>query len=487
VATVSKRTTQENRLASPHFLDSILENLVDCVLLIEPDGRIRKINKATLDLLGYAQEELLERNFSEILGDENLFDLITGLIEGGSLREFELTFVTKFGRNIPMSCSASALTSEKGRMQAIVCIAKDITERKEAEQALRESEERFRSLFENIPIGVYRITPDGNFLNANPALLKMIGCPENSELNTIDFEKIASDGGYSRNEFKALIEKNGEIHGLECVWRTKDGTFLYIRENAKIVRDEKGTPLYFEGTIEDISERKKLEQIKNDFISIVSHELRVPLTAIHGSLGWISEHAVELPEKIKRMIEIANRSSDRMVRLINDMLDIDKIESGKMAFYIRPLDLVPLLELSIEGNQPYAEQFKVKICLVEHAPRVKVLGDTDRVVQVMTNLLSNAAKFSPVNAIVRVAVSIRDGFARVSITDQGAGIPGQYQSRIFQKFVQVPGKEGRQKGTGLGLSISKAMVEKMNGRIGFESNSPVGTTFYFDLPLYNEV
>ena len=478
--------TRQKRLTTPHFLDSILENLVDCVLLVEPDGRIKKINIATLNLLGYSQTELLSKNFSEILGSEDLFELLIGLIEGGSLREFELTFVTKFGRVIPMSCSGSAIKDKNDEMQAIVCIAKDITERKQADQALRESEERFRTLFENIPIGVYRITPDGYFLNANPALLKMIGYDSVSQVNDIGFDKVALEGGYSRKEFRAQIEKEGEVHGLECVWRTKTGNFLYIRENSKIIRDEKGDPLYYEGTIENITERKKLEQIKNDFISIVSHELRVPLTAIHGSLGWISEHASELPERIQKMIQIANRSSDRMVRLINDMLDIDKIESGKMAFYIRPLDIVTLVEHTLEANQPYAEQFGVRLVMADNPPDLQVKGDTDRVIQVLTNLLSNASKFSPANESVIVSISKEMEFVRISVTDKGPGIPEKYRTRLFQKFVQVPGADGRQKGTGLGLSISKALVEKMGGRIGFLSGVAEGATFYFDLPEHLE-
>jgi signal transduction histidine kinase len=183
------------------------------------------------------------------------------------------------------------------------------------------------------------------------------------------------------------------------------------------------------------------------------------------------------------MIQIANRSSDRMVRLINDMLDIDKIESGKMAFYLRPLEIIPLIEHTIEANQPYAVQFNVTLVLGETVPG-KVIGDTDRVVQVLTNLLSNAAKYSPANKSVRVSVSKMEGFVRVSVSDHGSGIPEHFRSRIFHKFVQVPSVDGRQKGTGLGLSISKAMVERMGGRIGFDSEPGTGSTFYFDLPEY---
>jgi PAS domain S-box-containing protein len=478
--------TRKKRLPTAAFLNSILENLVDCLLLIDADSRIRKVNKATIDLLGYSESELVNKSFGELLIDSEQFDLVLGLMEGGSLKEFELTFITKFRRRIPMSCSVSAVYNSRGEMDSVVCIAKDITERIQADLALRESEERFRSLFENIPIGVYRIAPDGKILNANSTLLRMIGYEGATELISLDFDKIAMESGYSREEFRAQIDKDGEVRGLEGVWRTKDGTFLYIRENSKVVRDAKGTPIYYEGTVEDITERKRIEQVKNEFISIVSHELRVPLTAIHGSLGWISENSDALPERIRKMVVIAARSSDRMVRMINDMLDIDKIESGKMLFYVRPFEVMPLIEHTLEANQPYAEQFHVKLVVEKPLPGAKAKGDIDRFVQVLTNLLSNASKYSPPEETVRVAVSREDGFIRVSVCDSGAGIPEKYRSRMFQKFVQIPGTGGRQKGTGLGLSISKAMVEKMGGRIGFFPEQAKGTTFYFDLPEYQE-
>ncbi len=472
---------QSKRSSAEIYLDSILENLVDCLLILDPAGNIERINKAAVELLGYSQEELQGKRFAEILKDEELADMLLGLIEGGSLHEFELTYVSKFARKIPVSCSGTTLFDVQGSLRGIVCVAKDITERKQAEHALQESEERYRTLFENIPIGMYRATPDGQILNANPALLKMIGY-RIQDLASLNFEKLALEGGYSREEFRTRIDRDGEVRGLECVWHTKDGTFLYIRENAKVVRDSSGAPLYYEGTVEDITERKKIEQMKNEFISIVSHELRVPLTAIHGSLGWMSENTDQLPERIRKMIVIASRSSDRMVRLINDMLDIDKIESGKMAFYIRPIEVMTTVEHTLEANQPYAEQFSVTLQCVETLPGVKIKADTDRFVQILTNLVSNASKYSPKSEFVNVSVSRKDEFIRISVSDRGPGIPEKYRNRIFQKFVQVPGADARQKGTGLGLSISKAMVERMGGRIGFDSEPGNGATFYFDLP-----
>jgi signal transduction histidine kinase len=175
------------------------------------------------------------------------------------------------------------------------------------------------------------------------------------------------------------------------------------------------------------------------------------------------------------------------VRLINDMLDIDKIESGKVIFNFRPTDIVPLLQLTLEANQTYAEQFGVRFRFEDEIGQATVNVDSDRFMQVVTNLLSNAVKFSPAESEVKLNVSRIGSNVRIKVTDQGRGIPEKYRGRIFQKFVQLGAIEDRQKGgTGLGLSISKAIVEKLGGTIGFESEENRGTTFYFDLPEWKD-
>jgi signal transduction histidine kinase len=288
---------------------------------------------------------------------------------------------------------------------------------------------------------------------------------------------------YNRAEFKRRLEEEGEIRSLEAPWRKKDGTVIYIHEHAKVLRDKDGKPLYYEGSVEDISDRKRIEQAKSELISLVSHELRVPLTSIVGSLEWMSTTMAEqLPPTARKMVDIAYKSSERMVRLINELLDMDRIESGKIHFLMQPMDLTSLVVQAIESTQPFAQQYGVQI-LMEQVPPIKVVADSDRLMQVLTNLLSNATKFSPLNGTVQVAMSRNNGDVRVSISDRGRGIPQEFQDRIFQKFAQAAGLESRQKGgAGLGLSISKAIMEKMGGQIGFQSQLNAGTTFYFDLP-----
>ena len=238
----------------------------------------------------------------------------------------------------------------------------------------------------------------------------------------------------------------------------------------------------FTAIVRDITERKNLERMKNEFISTVSHELRTPLTSIRGSLGLIAGGAVgAMPEQAKELIDIACNNSDRLVRLINDILDVEKIESGKMTFRTEPVDLVALINEAMSANSAYAAQHSVTFALVEQVPDARVDADPDRLTQVITNLLSNATKFSPPDRRVDVAIRRLKTAIRVQVTDYGPGIPEEFQTRIFQKFAQADASDTRLKGgTGLGLSISKAIIERLGGTIGFTTGAD-GTTFYFDL------
>lgn len=234
----------------------------------------------------------------------------------------------------------------------------------------------------------------------------------------------------------------------------------------------------------EAAERKRLEQIKNEFVSTVSHELRTPLTSIRGSLGLLAGGVLgKFDPAAKNLIDVALRSSERLIRLINDILDIDKLEAGKLEFDIRQVDLVVMVEHALQATGDFARQYGVRFTLVEAPAAVSVMADSDRLTQVLTNLLSNAAKFSPKDASVDVSVRDLGGRIRVSVRDRGPGMPEEFQRKIFQRFAQADTSDTRQKGgTGLGLSISKAIVERLGGRIGFDTKLGEGTTFYFDLP-----
>jgi PAS domain S-box-containing protein len=245
---------------------------------------------------------------------------------------------------------------------------------------------------------------------------------------------------------------------------------------------------FFSAFLHDISDRKKVERIKNEFISTVSHELRTPLTSIRGSLGLLAGGAAgTIPAPAKSLLDIANANCDRLVRLINDMLDIEKIESGNMHFEPVTQAVLPLVEHAIAATQGYAANFKVPLQLQADAADVQVAVDRDRMIQVLVNLLSNAVKFSPPGAAVLVKVSSLSDRVRLSVLDRGNGIPADFRERIFQKFAQADATDARQKGgTGLGLNICKSIVEQHGGHIDFYSEAGKGTEFYVDLPMVTQ-
>lgn len=373
----------------------------------------------------------------------------------------------------------------KTRLTVAERMALNLRERRRAEESLKCNEERFRSVVENANDAIITTNNRGEIISWNFSAEHIFGYSADETLGKPITLIIP---GYFRKHHQEglnqvvstgetnIIGKTVEFSGLR-----KDGR--EFPAELSIATWNAGQEIFFTGIIRDISERKKAEQMKNEFISTVSHELKTPLTSIRGSLGLITGGmAGEIPEQAKKLIDIAYKNCERLIPLINDIMDIEKIETGKMEYKIMPLQLMPLVEQACEANQSYAEQFGVKLKLEHTLPDVMVNADSDRLMQVITNLLSNAAKFSPPDDTVTISV-LRIGISiRVAITDHGPGIPKEFRSRIFQKFARADSKDTRQKGgTGLGLSISKAIIDRLGGYIGYLETDE-GTTFYFDLP-----
>jgi signal transduction histidine kinase len=239
--------------------------------------------------------------------------------------------------------------------------------------------------------------------------------------------------------------------------------------------------------IHDIRERQRLQRLQREFTATVSHELRTPLTAIAGSLGLINGGALgPVPEAMRGMLEIAQANSQRLKDLINDLLDMDKLLAGKMHVDLRAKPLWPLLEQAIAYNQPYAEQHQVVLQLTGQPVDCLVNVDEKRLAQVLANLLSNAAKFSPAGGLVQLSLRQQTNQVRVSVSDQGPGISADFKPLLFSKFSQADASDTRQKGgTGLGLVISKELVERMGGKIGFDSVEGHGCTFWFEIPIHS--
>ena len=364
----------------------------------------------------------------------------------------------------------------------------DVTEQHNAEIALLESEARLRGLFEFSPVGIaLNDYATGAFLDVNDALL--------------------APGGYSREEFLKMSYRDitppeyAEAEALQLQYLRqferygpyekeyirKDGSRYPVVLNGMMLKEESGRRLIW-SIIEDVSERKRAEQIKSEFLSTVSHELRTPLTSIAGALSLLEGGALgSFPEDVRQMLSIAYRNSQHLTYLINDLLDMEQLVAGKLTVTLTTQPLMPVIETSVRENQSFADQFGVQQVIVEREDNVRVDVDAERLHQVMTNLLSNAAKFSPASGTVRVRVRRQGDWVRVAVEDDGQGVPEEFRDHIFQKFSQADNSDTRRKrGTGLGLAISRELVERMQGRIGFESVVGHGATFYFDLSINKE-
>lgn len=265
----------------------------------------------------------------------------------------------------------------------------------------------------------------------------------------------------------------------------KDGSIFDALVTVEGLHDPDGKLIGFAKIIRDISDWKKIEKMKNEFISTVSHELRTPLTSIRGALGILQGGlAGDLPDKSKPLVKIALNNSERLIRLINDILDIEKMESGKMEFHLQIVDLNQTISLAVEANLAFAAEFEVALEFQANDKSLWVKADPDRITQVITNLISNAVKFSSKGEKVRILSKKIHDRARVEVIDSGPGISEAFKSKIFSKFVQADSSDTRQKGgTGLGLSISKNIIESSGGTIGFESSNGQGANFFFEIPL----
>jgi PAS domain S-box-containing protein len=278
--------------------------------------------------------------------------------------------------------------------------------------------------------------------------------------------------------------RRGEPDQREWTLVRKDGSSFPASISVSRLTTEAGDVTGFVLVAADLSQQKEVDRLKNEFVSNVSHELRTPLTSVRGSLGLLAGGlAGKLPPQAQSLLEIAQRNTERLILLINDILDIEKIEAGKMRFAFKSVDLDGLVAEAVQQSGPLAAQRGVRLVRRASSPGLRVHADDHRLLQVVSNLLSNAIKFSPEGGVVEVDVAVEDGRARVEVADHGSGIPESSQGRIFQKFFQADASTAREKGgTGLGLSICKALIERMDGHIGFRSR-PGETVFHFDLPV----
>ncbi|OYY94036.1 MAG: hypothetical protein B7Y41_08875 [Hydrogenophilales bacterium 28-61-23] len=512
VAIVRDISERKQAEAERNHIATLLNNILDAasevsIIATDPQGLITTFNRGAERLLGYTAEEMVGQQTpaiihlpAEVVARGNAlsaqfgrpiegFRVFVEMPERHGSEKREWTYVHKDGQPIPVSLVVTTMRADTGEIIGYLGIAEDITERKRAEIALRDQAERTQAILDNMIDGIITIDQAGIVHSFTPAAERIFGYTSdevlgrNVKMLMPNPHRDAHDG-YLRNYQATGVARIIGI-GREVEGQRKDGS-LFPMDLAISEITHQGKPMYV-GMVRDITERKRVERMKSEFVSTVSHELRTPLTAISGALGLLAGDALgELPTQAQQMIAIAHKNSLRLTHLINDLLDMEKIAAGKLHFDLQPQALRPLLEQALEANRSYGAERRVTLALTGAASDVQVRVDSQRLMQVLSNLLSNAIKYSPEDGTVEVAMEQREKSLRVTVTDHGPGIPQAFSARIFEKFAQADSSDTRQKGgTGLGLAITRELVERMGGRIGFESVEGQGARFHFDLPLWN--
>ncbi len=469
-----------------------LDRVHDGIFMFRPDtlGFIYVSLGATMQL-GYSSEELLRMSpldikpeFTEAVFRQRLQPLLDG---DKTLVMFETVHRHKDAHLIPVEVSIQLL-SEPGQEPLFVNVVRDITERKAAVRVMRENAHYTQAILDNVIDGIVTIDSRGTIQSINLAgenifrytADEIIG--KNVKLLMSESYHSEHDGylqNYHATGIPRVIGSRREMEG-----RRKDGS-VFPMELAMSQSLHQGRPLFI-GLVRDITERKRVDSMKTEFVSTVSHELRTPLTSISGALGLIVGGVLgDLPEQARLMLDIAYKNSERLAVLIDDLLDMEKLAAGNMQLDLQVQLLMPLVEQTLATVSTYGDQYQVRFDLIERADEARVRVDGRRLQQVLTHFLSNAVKFSPSGAQVEIAVRLQQEKVRVEVIDHGPGIPGEFRKRIFQKFSQADSSDSRQKGgTGLGLAISKELIERMDGVIGFDSEEGRGARFYFQLPLW---
>lgn len=362
----------------------------------------------------------------------------------------------------------------------------DITDRKTTENALRRSVEQFRSAFENATVGKAIVDLDGRFLRVNPALRDLLGYSEEDLLAT-DFQSLTHPDDLNEDLFKLDLLKAGNIpsYQIEKRYIRANGAIMWGLLSVGMVRDADGHPDHFISQIVDVTEQRRLSELKNEFVATVSHELRTPLTSVLGSLALLSSmDTAALSDQAQRLLYIAQENGKRLHALVNDILDFEKFSGRQARFTLSRHRIAGLIEEAVLANMASADKYGVRFNVGRPDRSLKALVDPKRFQQVMANLLTNAAKFAEEGSTIEIMVEGQAKDVRVSVANEGAGIPEAFHDQIFKPFSQAASSATRARGgTGLGLNITKQIVEQTGGTIGFESTQGGKTTFWFTVPV----
>ncbi len=476
----------------------VVENSLGFVFTCTLEGRLTSLNTYTAESLGYRTDELTGKPLANLLskaGAQTFAESLRTVLKTGEYQG-TIPFLKRDGEERRIAFRSRRMDMP-GSTSFVLTHGMDVTEQQEAEGELNLMRRQRELILAAVGDGIYGMDLEGRFSFINPAAAKMLGYTVDELLGKNTHELIhhshADGTQHSKENCPILlgIKRREGVRIRDDVFWRKDGTTVPVEYVASPIVDE-GQMAGMVVAFQDISERRRLEKMKDEFISTVSHELRTPLTSLRASLGLISSGSLDKrPEKQKQMLEVAIGNCDRLVRLVNDILDFEKVERGSLPLHCETHAIGDILRRAADVENDAALKAKITFRF-DAPPKLLVEADEERILQVLSELVSNAIKFSPPQTIIRLSAKAvtsqaEDGTnqeqVQVAVEDQGRGIPEDKLDMIFERFQQGDASDSRALGgTGLGLAICRRIVQQHGGKIWAESEQDKGSKFVFTLP-----
>ena len=503
-----QRKTEKDLAFERDLLRSLLDSIPDHVYFKDQSSRFIVCSKELSDRLGLnSPEEAIGKTDFDFFSNEHAqpaFEDEQQIINTGEpvIGKIEKE-ILKDGRENWVLTSKMPFRSASGSVIGTFGVSKDVTSLVETREQLEKAQKKYQDIFEQAVEGIFQTTPDGTYIEANPALARIYGYDSAHDLlkHITDIGKQLYVNQKRRREFRKLMEKHGEVHEFESEIFRRNGDKIWIAETARVVKTEDGSVAYYEGIVEDISERKRAEgalqlardaalestRLKSIFLANMSHEIRTPMNGIIGMAGLLRR--TPLDEEQSHFSQTIEDSGLTLLRLINDILDFSKMESGKMKLEkaeFAPSTLVEsVAELLAENGQRKGIEL---ILWIDPSLPKKVIGDATRLRQILNNLVGNAIKFTPKGEVqIKIKPIRKKGQRcriRFEVKDTGIGIAPSAKRHIFKAFTQADESTTRKfGGTGLGLAISRQLIELMGGKLHVDSEEGKGSQFFFSLPF----